>query len=361
MHRVCAWFVVAILVVLGIAQPASTLARQATPVPDFGVAATIPPLALFDALLATPLPDELRPDDIAPLRAYAWRDANDPDLAGSIGGIIYADIDPFGSRLPAAITYLIYPNASGPLAPLATVTAFGESVEMRFAGKELEAGLVDLGGLVGHFVAIDNVLVYGMVPYQDQADQEAAALTEAGVAHLIQITADAPPVATPTSATLAASQQAFLDVAAAPYPAGDVPFEAGSLVVLPMDTSALPRLEARGLLGALVVRDADRIYRQPLATYRFYSDEAIASTFVSSNLRGVVKATPVALPQAAAIPYPTDIIHRANDTTTVLVQVGSTIVSVEVAQGDREHRRATALTLAEIAVEHLEQATGLAG
>ena len=98
--------------------PSLALAQQATPVADFRVAASLSPLVLYETLLEMPFPDELLPDGVATLRPYAWRDGNDPDLAGSIGAVIYADGDPFGARPPTAITFMIFPDCADRRDPL---------------------------------------------------------------------------------------------------------------------------------------------------------------------------------------------------------------------------------------------------
>lgn len=355
MLRVHVVLAVALLVVAS--TPSAVHAQQATPVSDVSLITTPSPLVLYESLLAATPPENLLPDGVAPLSIYPWQDSNDPDLDGSIGGVIYTDIDPFGAGLPSAITYLIYPNADGPLEPLATVQKYGEAAELQFEERLLPAGYADLGGLKAHFVAIDNVLVYGMAPDNaNDAETTASALTVAGLAHLLDITEGVAPAATPVSSAMAAAEQALLAVAAADYPTERIPFDTGPLVILPAPITADERAES--LLGSLVVRDADRRYPYPLATYRFYADRATRNDAAAAAVRGAGTPTPVPLPPEIQIPYPIDIIHRNDDSTRVLVRVGPTIITVDTYRGDQEERRATALTLAQIAVDHLEAVTG---
>ncbi len=335
--------------------PSPALVQQATPVADFGVASSLSPLALYETLLQTPFPDELLPDGVAPLRPYAWRDGTDPDLAGSIGAVIYADEDPFGARPPTAITFMIFPDAAGPLAPMALVEEFGEPAKIKAEGRTTPAARIDLGGTVGVFIPIDNVLVYGMAPTGAGADDAAAALTEAGLAHLVQLAASTEARATPVSAAAASAEAAFLAMAASRFPEKALPFEVGELVVLPMPVSS--QESAEGLLGALTVRDADRTYRDPIAIYAFYRDETTARAALAEATRRAGAANQVEMPPEVETSYQTTMIERVNGTTRVMVQVGATIVTVDAAKSDRDARHAAALTLATIAISHLEEVT----
>lgn len=337
-----------------LAQQATPVAQQATPVAnfDFGVASVFSPLALFAALQEAPFPDDLLPTGVAPLDAFPWRDAMDPDLAGSIGAVIYADGDPFGAQPPAAITYMIFPERSGPLEPMSLVERYGEPAEIQFEGKTLLAGRADLGGIVGVFIVVDNVFLYGMAPTGEGADAAATALTEAGLAHLVQLASDVAPLATPIAGAASASEAAFLAMASAPFPADQLPFEVGPVVVLPVPLS---EMESRsGLLGALVARDADRKYRYPIATYQFYGDEAAASAAVG----GAGAGAETDLPPDFDIDVPATMLDRANDSTTILMQFGSTVVTVDAFDGNQEERHKTATTLAQIAIDHLVDVVG---
>lgn len=346
-------------VLLAAMLPSLALAQQATPVAELGVAVSMSPIALFETLRETPFPDELLPEGVSSLRPYAWRDGTDPDLAGSIGAVIYADGDPFGARPPTAITFMIFPNPDGPLAPMALVEEFGEPAEIGSEGRTTPAARIDLGGTIGVFTIVGNVLVYGMAPSGEDADEAAAALTEAGLTHFNQLASGGVARATPVSGATESAKAAFLAMAASRFPEGDLPFEVGELVVLPMPVSS--KESAAGLLGALTVRDADRTYRDPIAIYAFYRDETSARAALAEAKRLAGAAAQVALPPDFESPYPTTMTERVNGTTRVMVQVGATLVTVEAAKGDRDARHAAALTLAEIAAGHLEEVAGQRG
>jgi len=342
-------------VLLAAMLPSLALAQQATPVAELGVAVSMSPIALFETLRETPFPDELLPEGVSSLRPYAWRDGTDPDLAGSIGAVIYADGDPFGARPPTAITFMIFPDPEGPLTPMALVEEFGESAEIKAEGRTTPAARIDLGGTIGVFIIVDNVLVYGMAPSGEDADQAAGALTEAGLAHLARLASGDVARATPVSGVAASAEAAFLSLAASQFPEGDLPFDVGSIVVLPMPVSN--EESTGGLLGALTVRDADRTYRSPIAIYQFYTDEAAARAALAEAKRLAGAAAQVALLPDFETPYPATMTERVNGTTRVMVQVGVTVITVEAAKSNRAARHAMAIVLVRIAMSHLEEVT----
>ncbi len=356
------WFAIVSLLNT-IAGPLAALAQEATPVPAFGVAESWSPADLYDVLLATPFPADLLPAGADALEPYEWRDSNDPDLAGSMGGVIFADGDPFGSQRPSEIAYLIYPDSAGPRTPLATAAQFGEPAELVIENQVTPAVLAETEDFVGLFTAIDNVLVSGMAPLGNNAEQAATLLAAAGVAHLLDLAAghatSSAAIATPDSGAPRSGEDPFLEMAAAPFPAAEIPFPVGALVVLPMDVSSGE--SAGGLIGALLVRDADRIYPYPLVIYQFFANETAARDAFSSSERCTGTVSEAEWPPDVAIPYPTTILDQTNDSTRVLVQAGAAIVIGNAAEGDLEARHATALTLAQIAVTHLEDVIGAEG
>lgn len=344
--------IVVLVLVLLIAGAPNAWAREATPVPRPGLAETISPVALFDLLLATPFPANLLPADSAPLQAYEWRDSNDADLAGAVGGVIFADGDPFSSELPSAITYVVYPDASGSQSFLAMVAEFGEAGDLLVNGQSVPAMIVNTGEFTGHFATLDTVLIYGMVSSETPRSGEAArALTEAGIVHLLQLAANDVSRATPGSEQTQAASDPFLAVAAALFPSAGLPVEVGSPVVLPMPVSS--SISPPGLQGTLLVRDAGRTYPYPLAIYEFYDSESAALDAISSAVRTAGMSAVAPLPPEIEIPYPTTMLDRSNDSTTVFVQVGSTIVEVNAYDDTVEDRHRTGMALAQVAVEHL--------
>lgn len=352
------WHLIVLLMFVASLSPVA-LAHEATPVSGFGLAESVSPVVLYEALLTTPIPDEALPAGFAGLEPYEWRDSNDSDLAGAIGGVIFADGDPFGSQLPTAITYLVYSDANGPRAPLATAAGIGVPAELLIDGQSLPSVLIESEEFVGIFTAIDNVFVYGMVHPGIDGVEQAATLTQAGIAYLLDLAATLEaPTTTPAAGATRSGEDAFLALAAAPFPVAKVPFEVGALVVLPMYVRS--EETAGGLEGALLVRDADRIYAYPLVIYRFYEDETDALDAVSAAVRDAGMSAVAELPPEIEIPYPTTIIDRTNKTTMVLVQVGSTVVIGNAPSGDLEDRHRTAMTLAQTAVSHLEEVGGAA-
>jgi hypothetical protein len=336
--------------------PFAAHAQVATPAPAFGVADAISPVKLYERLLTTPFPNDLIPPGVAPLEPYEWRDSNDPDLAGAVGGVLFADGDPFSSTLPTAIAYMVYPDADGPRAPLATASQLGQPAEFLIDGQSVPAVRAELEGVVGFFTVVDNVFVYGMASTSEDADQLAVALVEAGVAHLRAVATEHAATATPVAGATQDGQDPFLALAGSPFPTADLPFDVGSLVVLPMTVT--PQEADGRLQNALLVRDADRTYPYPLVIYRFYADEAAAIDAISATVR--LAGTPAVgeLPPEIEIPYPTTLLDHTNDTTEVLVQVGAKIVIGNAPRGNPAERHEAAMRLAQIGVRHLEEVAG---
>lgn len=346
--------------VLTMLTPAAAWAQPATPEPETGPAsvAQVSPVALYDALLATTFPDDLLPDGVAPLATYPWQDSNDSDLAGAIGGVIFADGDPFAAAIPAAITFVVYPDASGADQMYDMAAEVGEPADIDVDGEPVPAVVMaDMGGATGVFTLVDNVLVYGMAPHAGEPDVALATeLTQAGIAHLHQVASEVGAGgATPTGGQGASSipgEDVLLALAAAPFPVDELPFEVGELVTLPSQASAAD--VGRGLIGELLVRDAERTYPYPLVFYRVYADEAAARSYVSDRGRGTNGTTEVVdLPDGFELRHPFGVVDWPNDTTTATVQVGSTVVIANAPRGTAEERHQTALALAEIAVRHL--------
>ena len=239
---------------------------------------------------------------------------------------------------------------------MALVERYGEPADIRAEGRTTPAARIDLGGTIGVFIRVDNVLVYGMAPSGGNADQAAGVLTEAGLAHLAPLVNSTEARATPVSGAAEPAEAAFLAMAASRFPEKALPFEFGTLVVLPMPVSS--EESAGGLLGALTVRDADRTYRNPFAIYAFYRDETAARAALAEAKRLAGAAAQVALPPDFETPYPATMTERVNGTTRVVVQVGATVITVDAAKSNRDARHDMAIVLARIAIGHLEEVTG---
>ncbi len=356
--RVWRWGLIGALA-LSMWVPAGAWAQPATPVQEAVAVAEVSPVALYDALLASTFPGDLLPDGVASLTTYPWQDSNDSDLAGAIGGVIFADGDPFASAIPAAITYVVYPGASGVDEMFNMAAEFGEADEIVVDGEALPAVVIaDLGGASAVFTIANNVLIYGMAPNSGEPDvAQATALTQVGIAHLRQVASEiGGSDATPSGGDQSASHQGegiLLALAAAPFPVTGVPFEVGELVTLPSQTSVFD--ESSELVGELLVRDAERIYPYPLVIYRVYGDEAAAEIYASGQGRGTNGPNDVdELPVDFDLSYPVRMLDWPSDTTTAVVRVGSTVVIGNAPRGTAEERRQTALALAEIGVRNQE-------
>lgn len=357
--------------VLTMVLPGTGLAQPATPVAGANLVAEISPVALYDVLLAASFPDDLLPAGVEPFSTYPWQDSNDRDLAGAIGGVIYASGDPFRSDLPAAITYVVYPGASGADEMFAAALEFGEVTEIEVAGALVPAAVIpDMGDATGVFVMVDNVLVYGLAPHSGEPDVDlATGLTLAGIAFLQQVAGDVSGGgATPVSdgqAGAGSGEAVLLALAAAPFPADEIPFEVGELVTLPSQPSAAEA--GTGLIGELLVRDAERIYPYPLVFYRVFVDDDAALAYISGRVSAAGDETVVmelSPPAGIELRYPTTMYATLADwpnvSTTAMVQVGSTVVVGNAPTGMTEVRHRQALALAEIAVRHLEDVAPVA-
>lgn len=348
------------VLVLTMLSPVTVWAQTATPQPEAGSLAGVSPVALYEALLTSTFPDELLPEGAGPLIAEPWQDSNDADLAGAIGGVIFADGDPFASAIPAAVTYVVYPGADAEPHMYAMAEEVGTPGEIEVEGESVPAVVIaDLGDASAVFTMVDYVVVYGIAPHSGEPDVETAtALTRAGIDHLRRVVTEID-AGDATPAQASQGEEVLAALAAAPFPADGVPFEVGELVILPMTVNEVGR--ASGMIGELLVRDAERTYPYPLVFYRVFADEDAARLHVAGQERGggdVIPTSELATPVGFDSPYLTTIqatlIDWPNVSTTVLVQVGSTVVVGNAPQGTTEQRHDLAMTLAGIAVRHLE-------
>ena len=319
-------------------------------------------MALYEALLTSTFADEVVPEGIGPLIAEPWQDSNDADLAGAIGGVIFAAGDPFASAIPAAVTYVVYPGADAEPHMYAMAEEVGTPGEIEVDGESVPAVVIaDLGGASVVFTMVDYVVVYGIAPHSGEPDVETAtALTRAGIDHLRRVATEIN-AGDATPAHASRGEEVLTALTAAPFPADEVPFEVGELVILPMMVNEAG--QAEGMIGELLVRDAERMYPYPLVFYRVFADEDAARLHVVGQERGggeVIPAselaTPVGFDTASLSTDGATLIDWPNGSTTVLVQVGSTVVVGNAPRGTTEQRHDLALTLAGIAVRHLEDA-----
>lgn len=338
-------------------QELSVLAQEATPGSEITITEAISPVELYDLLLATPFPNDLLPPAVSPLDAYEWRDSNDADLAGAIGGIIFSDGDPFGSDPPTALTYVVYPDASGAGAMLDSILQIGEPTEIVLDDRTIPAVRADLEGAIGLFTTVDNVLIYGLAADNADADDLTQSLAQTGVAHLLSLTGAGPTdAATPVSGSTGAGNDAFLALASAPFPTDDLPFAVGSLVVLPMTVTRADT--ERDLINALLVRDAERDYPYPLVFYEFYADDNAAKDAIAAEMQSAGPAAIGELTSDLERSYQAALIDYPSGATRVLVQVGATVVIGDAPVGETVERHEIASELAKIAVVHLAEVLG---
>jgi len=157
--------------------------------------AGVDPDALYAALLTGAVPADILPPTDAPPTVYPWQDTSDEDLDGTLGGVVIATEDPFGSDLTPAISYIVFPDEAGAVERFGSLAALGAE-----DGVTLEpidslgypAAVVAFPDQVLCIAQVGNVIVAGSIaPTGDlAADTEVVIpVVEAGIAHLLSVAA----------------------------------------------------------------------------------------------------------------------------------------------------------------------------
>lgn len=166
----------------------------ATPeVPDALVG--VDPDELYAALLTAAVPADILPPADALPSVYPWRDTNDEDLDGTLGGAVIATEDPFGTELSPAISYIVFPDDAGAAERFGSLAAIGAEDGVTLVPVEslgYPAATLAFPEQVLCIAQAGNVLVIGSVaPTGDAAadTDTVTAITEVGIVYLLSVAA----------------------------------------------------------------------------------------------------------------------------------------------------------------------------